>query len=140
MKIESLEQLEKVRQSTLDVFNAYFNSNVYQADDEGAKCYYGDVHDATGDDAIYEAFFQYLNAISKREIFADDVGMVAYAADKIAAALESVSEDENKIELYWATLKGLVVNPSVEEAASRDKRGEPRLYIGNGQILVDAGH
>lgn len=132
MRIISFTQLDRVAAAVEEVVNVYKNSNLYQGD--AAKCSFGEITDATGDVAIREAFFQYLQWIVTKCPFDEDVVVFTLAADKLATAIANVGE--NEAEIFFTQEEDFDVNPSESRRRSYSFgfSRRPRLYIGKGQI------
>ena len=132
MKINTFANHERIYNAVKTVFNEFKKSHL----NEGARmrCYFGETHDATGDEAIRECFFQYLQACTREMPIDDEIETFENVAKAIANVIEIA--DEHEIEIY-STPHGLVVNPAENETAELDRKRRPRLYIGNGQILAD---
>lgn len=135
MRILSFTNLDRVAAAVEEVVNVYKNSHLYQGD--AAKCSFGEITDATGDVAIREAFFQYLQWCVKKSPIDNefaDVVVFTLAADKLATAIENVAE--NEAEIFFNREEDFDVNPSESRRRSYSFgfSRRPRLYIGKGQI------
>lgn len=135
MQVFSFSNMQKIVNAVEIVVNAYNHSPVYQRDDNGATCFFGDIADARGDDAIREAFFSFLQMIVRKNPLDDDVEVFTAAAGELAGAILNASG--NAIEVVYSR-DGFVVDPDVDKldgfVLKVTKR--PRLYIGGGEIVV----
>lgn len=133
MQVFSFSYMQKIVNAVEIVVNAYNHSPVYQRDDNGATCFFGDTADARGDDAIREAFFSFLQMIVRKNPLDDDVEVFTAAAGELAGALLNASG--NAIEIVYSR-DGFVVDPDVDKIEALKITKRPRLYIGGGELVV----
>ena len=120
-----------------DLYDIYCDSDGY---DRNAWVYIGDCRrPMEGDNAVKEAFFEYLGLCARTMPEMDAVGAfrTAYYRGLYQALRDGWRETEDgdwDIELWWDGK--IIANPASEEMKDLESKGAPRLYIGAGQILV----